>query len=128
MWVCQVEHDHVMLPFTSPTLYIILELNVCRGRHWTGRYEVVFLHTLSVKRNITSSERHSPKLQSIRMNHILLQISYNTPYQAHLKNVCLSKKGIKCREIARGNFSKITEIGLLPGSEFAQTKADATVA
>ena len=53
------------------------------------------------------------KIQSIKMNYTWAQISYTIPYQAHLKkiNVCLSEQGVKCSEIARGNFfcSKIRQ-------------------
>ena len=54
------------------------------------------------------------------MNHNWAQISYSTPYQAHLKNQTLmeSKESkIYKGEIARGYFSKITETACLPGTE-----------
>ena len=56
------------------------------------------------------------KLQSIKMNLSLAQSSYNTPYQAHLKNKRLiESKRVKYGEIVRGHFSKITEPAGLPG-------------
>ena len=44
------------------------------------------LSTLSVKRNITSSERHSLKSSSSKWNHIWTQTSCITPWNAHQKN------------------------------------------
>ena len=58
------------------------------------------------------------------MTHNLAQISYTTHYQAHLKtNVCLSKKVVKCNEIARGHLSKITKTASVPGMEFSMDKS-----
>ena len=53
------------------------------------------------------------------MNHIWTQISYSYLYYAHLKKtkVYLSQKGEKCGEIAKGQFSKITETARLQGRE-----------
>ena len=48
----------------------------------------------------------------------LSSTSKNTP------KVCLSRKGEKCGEIARGQFSKITETARLPGWEFTAGKAN----
>ena len=52
------------------------------------------------------------KIRRIKINNILTQISYNSPHEAHLKNqrnafVEMEKK--KIGDIAKGNFSKITE-------------------
>ena len=58
------------------------------------------------------------------------QISYSYPHEAHLKtttNVCLSQKGETCCEIARGQFSKITETPRLMGWEFAADKGNTAI-
>ena len=56
-------------------------------------------------------------IQSISMNHNWAHISYNTPYQAHLTKCTFAWVYKKKNEIARGNFSKITETARLPGTE-----------
>ena len=62
------------------------------------------------------------KIHCIKINHIWTHISYSYPYRAELKTkVCLSQNGEKCSEIARGQFSKITETAHLSGWEFAGT-------
>ena len=65
------------------------------------------------------------KIPSIKINHIWTQINYCCSYQSHLKKTiaCLSPKGVKCCEIARGNYTKITETARLHCMEFGNDKS-----
>ena len=66
----------VSVPFWHLIVYVHVHyvvyvcLSVC--------FVCVYVITLSVKRNITSSERHSLKINPIKMNHIWTQISFDT--------------------------------------------------
>ena len=62
------------------------------------------------------------------MKHNWAQISYSTPYQAHLKGKRLfESKIVNLGEIARVHFSNITETARLPGSEFFFSKQVCTL-
>ena len=62
---------------------------------------------------------HSPKSKASKWLLIRHRLAI-----VHLlkKTVCLSQKGINCSEIARGNFSKITETARPPGTELDTDK------
>ena len=84
--------------------------NFCKGMlhmylHWASKETYHFRVTLT-------------KMQSIKMTRNSAQISYSTSK----KTVCLCQKGIKCSEIARGKFSKITETARPPGTELDTDK------
>ena len=77
------------------------------------------------KKRITSSECHSLKSKAITW------IIFGHRFQVNLSLISTSKKtkvyfnqrGDKCHEIARGQFSKITETACLSGWEFEADKS-----
>ena len=80
--------------------------------------------TLSVKRNITSSECHpliSKASTWIVFGHRLGKFILNKHIEK--KEVYFNHRGDKCDEIARGQFSKITETACLSGWEFEADKS-----
>ena len=90
------------------------------------------LNMLSFKRNISLLQIELTRSQSIEMTHNWAQFSCSIPYQAvqaHLKNIhCLSQKGVKCSEIARGHFQKSQKLlmeahGAHGGTEFSTDKS-----
>ena len=91
-----------------------------RGEWHATAHRSIHIYTERQKKLITSSELYSLNPQSIKITHNWAQISYDTSYQGYLKKkkVWLRKNGVKCSEIARGQFSKITQTVRLSGSEF----------
>ena len=79
-------------------------------------------YTERQKKLITSSERHSLKSKASKWIIFGHRLAIFIFILAHLKNktkVCCTQQGEICGEIARGQFSKITETAGLPGWEFS---------
>ena len=91
---------------------LLLEQMLCNQIHWASKEtDHFFRATLT-------------KIRSIKINHNWAQISYSTPYQAHLKRkVCLSQKGAKCSEITRGYFFIDHRNCSPPSTEFGMDKS-----
>ena len=77
--------------------------------HWASKETYNFFR-------VTLTKIHSNKLDHNWTKFVLLSIFENA-------NVCSSKKGEKCGEIAKGNFSKITEAAWFLSSEIATDKS-----
>ena len=87
-------------PLYTVTNSIMFHIVLCfTNIHWASKETYHFFRATRTK------------IQSIKINHIWTQISYSSRHKAHLKNqrVAFAKKEKKCGEIAKGNFSKITE-------------------